>query len=175
MAEEKVKGRTASIVEFVLGALLVLSGFNVAKVNILNGFAFIAFGAFLIVCGLEWRVLLKERRIYLTFIGANAAATVSDLAQANNSSEKTVKDNLGLMIKKGMVRNLAINEQNGAIVSNSGMNGAKGPASSSAPAAPAASQAPEKVAMRCPGCGAPNEITKGETTACEYCGSPLSV
>lgn len=171
MAKEKVKGQTASIVEFVFGALLVLSGFGAMSVNPMNGIVFTSFGAFLIACGLEWRLLLKERRTYLTFIGAHAANTVSGLAQATNSPEKTVKDNLKLMIKKGMVGDFAINEQDGAIVSNSGANMAGGPFAAGTQAAPVA---PMKVTVRCSGCGAPNEITMGETTECEYCGSPLS-
>lgn len=170
MDKKKLKGQTASIVEIVLGALLVLSGLSQLgawHANIFMGLGWAFVGMFLIAQGVQWRILLKDYRSYMTLLSNDSSGSIANLASATNSSSKSVKENLEMMIKKGLLENAAINEQAGCIVlaAPTGNPVIKG-------ASPAETR--ETVTVECQGCGASNEVVKGAGAQCEHCGAPLN-
>lgn len=167
MEEKKLKGQTASIVEFVFGGLFVAGGVGNFALNPLNGLACIAFGAFLVVTGIQWRMLIKEYRTYMTVLSSDPVGSLTTIAQATNASNGTVKDNLKLMIKKGLAKGIVVDEQGNRVI--------RGNVQPDAVAAPP-SGAPipvEMVAVTCNGCGAKNEIARGATSQCDHCGAAL--
>ncbi len=70
------------------------------------------------------------------------------------------------MIKKGLAKNLVIDEQGGRILRN--QEATTVPAPTTAPVVPA-----EKATVTCTGCGAKSEITKGTTQECDHCGASI--
>lgn len=167
MEEKKLKGQTASIVEFIFGGLLVIGGIGNLALNPLNGLACIAFGAFLVVTGVQWRMLIKEYRTYMTVLSSDPTCSLTTIAQATNASNGTVKDNLKLMIKKGLAKGIVVDEQGNRVIS-----GNSHPTSVAAP--PSGSPVPvEMVAVTCSGCGAKNEIARGATGQCDHCGATI--
>ncbi len=175
MDQTRVKSGTAS---FIFGALLVLFGFTSMGSGVhllgINSFwrdlAFIFLGLFLIGNGLEWRILGSVCGKYSILLANDPSGSIANLAQATNASEKTVKDNLNLMIKKGVASNIAINEQDGAVVVNNRQQiGVPNPETVVIPS----TVTQEKVTVACSGCGAKAEVTKGSTAICEHCGTPI--
>ena len=168
MNANKVKGITASIVEFAFGGLFVIGGFSMTRGNLLTGLAWMSFGAFLILTGIQWRLLIKDYRSYSTLIGKDRTTRISYLAQATSQSESTVADNLKLMIQRKMVADIAINEHDKTIVNGS-------PEAMSADGVTSHAQSePELVTVRCEGCGAVNKLERGAVIECEHCGKPLN-
>lgn len=164
------KGKTASIVELIFGIIFVLAGITNIRSNALLGIAYIAFGAFLIVCGLEWRRLRSLYGTYATIISNGTAKTISDLASATHSSPLETKETLKRMIKKGLATNVAVDEHSGQII----VGEPTIKSATSIDAAPASAIPCETITAICPGCGAPNKIEKGTKTECEHCGAPIS-
>lgn len=168
--EKKMKGQTASIVELVLGALLVLSGLSQlgawnANIFMCFGWAFV--GLFLIAQGIQWRLLIKDYKTYVALLSNDSSGSISNLAAATSSTAKNVKENLQMMIKKGLLKNAAINEQEGSLVLGA-------PTGEPLIAASVSPEKTEVVAVECKGCGASNEIVKGRAAKCEHCGAPIS-
>lgn len=167
MKEEKLKGQTASIVEFVFGGLMVIGGFQSFKLNPLTGLAWMALGAFLIATGIQWRMLIKDYRTYMTVLSNDPTGSITSISQATNTSNGIVKDNLKLMIKKGLAKNMAVDEQGNRVLQSSNQ---------ASPVAAPPTGAPisvEMVAVTCSGCGAKNKVAKGTATQCEHCGTTL--
>ena len=116
MEEKKLKGQTASIVEFIFGGLLAIGGAGNLAFNPLNGLACIAFGAFLVMTGIQWRMLIKEYRTYMTVLSSDPTGSLTTIAQATNASIGTVKDNLKLMVKKGLAKGIVVDEQGNRVI-----------------------------------------------------------
>lgn len=164
------KGKTASMVELIFGVIFVLAGITNIRSNALLGIAYIAFGAFLIVCGLEWKRLRSLYGTYATIVSNGSVKTISDLAAATHSSPQETKETLKRMVKKGLATNVAVDEQSGQII----VGGSTTKTATSIDVAPAPATPCEIITAKCPGCGAPNKIQKGTTTECEHCGAPIS-
>lgn len=167
MEEKKLKGQTASIVEFVFGGLLVVGGVGNLAVNPINGLACIAFGAFFIATGIQWRMLIRDYRTYMTVLSSDPTGSLAPVAQATNTSNGVVKDNLKLMVKKGLAKGLVVDEQGNRVIFGNAQPGAVAAPPSGAPVPV------EMIAVTCAGCGAKNEVAKGTTVQCEHCGAPL--
>lgn len=167
MGKNKLKGETASIVEFVCGGLLVVSGLSQFVLNAWTALACLFFGLFLIVQGLQWRVLIKDYKAYSALLSADPTGSIPNLAAATKASAKEVKTSLTLMIKKGLMENAAIDEQGNRVVI-----GCPPPTGS-----PVSTQPPivaEAISIECKGCGAGNKVAKGSTAKCEHCGADIS-
>lgn len=167
MKEEKLKGQTASIVEFIFGGLIVIGSIQSLRFNPLSGLAWISLGAFLIATGIQWRMLIKDYRTYMTVLSNDPTGSITTIAQATNTSNGIVKDNLKLMIKKGLAKNMVVDEQGNRVLQS---NGQARPVA----APPSGSPVPvEMVAVTCDGCGAKSKVAKGTTALCEHCGAAL--
>lgn len=164
--EQKLKGQTASIVEFIFGGLIILGAFGSIAINPLQSIAYILFGAFLVVTGVQWRLLIKDYRTYMTILSNDPSGSLASISQATNASTTAVKDNLKLMIKKGLAKDIAIDEQAGRVLRNvSQENIAATPVTNETHL--------ETVAVVCNGCGAKNEVLKGSVSKCEHCGTTI--
>lgn len=171
MNQTKVKGKTASTVEFVFGALFLFFGIStMSSMMAWWSLAWILLGAFLIVNALEWRVLIRDYKTYSTLLANDPTGSIAKISQATNTSEKTVRDNLKLMIKKGIAIDTVINEQDGTVVTGDRRAYAPDPSTVVMPTA----ATPEITAVSCSGCGAVNNIPKGSAAQCEHCGTPIS-
>lgn len=165
--EQKLRGQTASVVEFVFGGLLALGGIGMVAVSPLQGIAYVLFGAFLVATGIQWRLLIKDYRTYMTVLSNDPTGSLTTISQATNSSVAAVKDNLKLMIRKGLAKDLVVDEQGNRVIRNMGsVNAAAAP-----PVGPPV--AVETVAVTCSGCGAKNEVVRGVATQCDHCGATL--
>lgn len=184
MQQKKLKGQTASIVEFVCGGILALagfSGFSQISHSGASGFfmalAWLLLGLFLIACGIEWRLLIKSFKRYSGLVGNNSLFPISQLAQATSTSTKDVRSNLELMIKRGLAEGYVLDDAEGTVV-NKGAGGHSpsqaAPTNAAAPTGAPVVPAQEKTTIICSGCGAKNEIVKGSTAECEHCGAKLS-
>lgn len=171
MTVDCAKGRTARIVEFVFGALFVLSGLSGIAFNPLTGVATLLFGLFLIVCGLQWTVMWQTAKRYDVILSKGAEMTIDHLASAAQEKPNETKENISLLVKKGVLTGVAIDESDRRIIvssANSSNPGSNPPAPMGSPVMPAT-----KV-VKCSGCGAVNEVRSGSTGMCEHCGSALS-
>lgn len=175
MGQRKLKGQTASMVEFIFGGILIISGFGgfsriFGASSVFNALTCLFLGLFLVSCAIEWRLLLKSYKRYSGLIGANATFSISQLAQATSSSTKEVRSNLELMIKKGLAEGYTIDDAEDAVVNQKA--GGQSPSKAAPigePVIPA-----QKKTVACEGCGATNEIIEGMTAECEHCGTKLS-
>lgn len=183
MGQKKVKGETATKVEIVLGALIVLGAFSslgqghlYGSQAVLNTLGMLFLGAYLLVRGIEWGQLVKVYRSYSTLLAHSPSGSIAEIACAEGTTVETVKKNLRLMIRRGMTTNITIDEQNNRVIS-----AVRGPATASignrqvpesqAPASQCAS--PEMVVVECAGCGAKNSIPRGIVTQCGHCGAQI--
>lgn len=170
MGQTKVKGSTASIVQCVFGVLLVAMGIIGMGSSLWYALFFLFLGAFLIASGVEWRLLIKAYRLYSVLLESDPSGSIANISNATNTSQKAVKDNLNLMIKKGMAPNMAVDEQGGCVVTR--LQGQAAAPNPSAVVIPAARR--EVVTVLCSGCGAANNVTRGVTSECGHCGAPIS-
>ena len=168
--EQKLKGQTASVVEFIFGGLLILGGLTSIAMIPLQGIAYVLLGAFLVLTGIQWRLLIKNYKTYMTVLSNDPTGSLTTIAQATNASTTTVKDNLKLMIKKGLAQGMVVDEQGNRVLRD---NDVSGNAANVVPSA-ASSEAPvEMVAAVCSGCGATNQVAKNSTANCEHCGAAI--
>lgn len=168
--EQKLKGQTASVVEFVFGGLLILGGLTSIVLSPLQSIAYVLFGIFLVLTGIQWRLLIKDYKTYMTVLSNDPTGSLTTIAQATNASTTTVKDNLKLMIKKGLAQGMAVDEQGNRVLRN---NDAFGMTTNAVPVVMPSEAPIEKVAVVCSGCGATNQVTKNSTAQCEHCGASI--
>ena len=84
-------------------------------------------------------------------------------------SSDIVKRNIELMIKKNYFVNAYVNQETNCIVLGGGNTVKKQQENNSVQ-----SYAVELVPVACKCCGGMNQVPRGRTVECEYCGSPIN-
>lgn len=171
MAEITTKGRGRSVVEYVLGIFFVLLSATLLR-SAFPALAFgpLCFGVFLILCGTVWSQLRHTCRKYSTLLSNDSSKSLDNLAKSVNSSASTVRSNIELMVKKGVLTNVAIDAKNNSVIVGS----TDGDAGQLPNRAVIFGVSPKAVVVECSGCGAKKSIPKGKNAICEYCGTDLS-
>ncbi len=173
MTEDYVKGKTARILEFVFGGILIIIGVLSLRQNPMNGITTALLGAFLLICGLQWTALWKTAKSYVALLSSSEEMTIDRLSSAAKETPKEVKENIGLMTKKGVLSGIAIDEHDRRIVISKAQDSSQAAGApvppSTAPVMPVQTQA-----VKCPGCGSVNEVQAGATAVCEHCGSTIN-
>lgn len=127
-----------------------------------------ALGVFLILKGRKTKKLVKTFKQYVSILAGDPENSLNTLAQSTNTSLDEVKKNLRMMIEKKFFANAVIDEKNQRLILR-GTTDMQQIYQNSA----SVTQVVQKVAVNCPGCGAVNEVPKGSTGKCEYCGCTL--
>lgn len=131
-----------------------------------------ALGFWVFSWGRKRQKMRSEFKKYVVQLSVDPFNSLEDLATATGSSVDIVKKNLQYMIKKNFFVNAFINEQTNQLVFPS-----MAQRSQQQTQAPQTSQdvsQQELIACICPCCGGKNEMVKGTTKECDFCGSPLS-
>ena len=166
-ARDKVKGKTRSVWEIVVGVLLVLGGIGGIGSQPLTGLASLFLGAFLIASGIEWKLLARCLRAYSVILSNDPSGSIAAIASATKTPERVVVKNLKLLVKKGLIPDAVVDEQAGRVIVRR--------ASAQPQTVPAqAPAAPPMVVVHCSACGADNDVPKGSAAPCEQCGTKLS-
>lgn len=133
---------------------------------------FAAFGFWVFSWGRKRRNMRLTFKRYVVQLNADPFNSLEDLATATNSSVDIVKKNLQYMIKKNFFVDAFINEQTNQLVLPSMASRVQQQAQ--APQTSKDADQQELVTVVCPCCGGRNEMVKGTTKECDFCGSPLS-
>ena len=163
-----VCGKILSFLGYCIEAFLLIGliayismGENVAAVVCL---LFMAIFSLFIITGIKIKRAIKRFNKYFALI-SNNTTSIDIIAMQTSQSVDFVRKDLQKMIdKKFFVQTYIDNNTNEIVVS--GENSAAKPVSHQPPNA-------EMTAISCANCGAVNQIVKGGSANCEYCGSPM--
>lgn len=184
MSQEKVKGSTASNVELVFGILFALGGlgslsqgfyWSSGRIWAVLGTLFL--GVFLILKAIEWKQLIKLYRTYSTLLANDPSGSIANLASSTSTTVEKVRNNLRLMIKRGLAANLVIDEAADRVLISSGVRNTPQSQTQSSPAATQQAthaSAAGNVVVQCPHCGASNSLPPHSTAKCGHCGGDIA-
>lgn len=175
MGEITSKGNIAKVLEIILGIFFLLTSFGGFSMQPVTSLGFLCLGIFFIVCGYQWAQLRSICKKYSTLLSTDPKKSISTLATATNSSVATVRANIQMMIKKGLIENIAIDEQSNRVVIKDASNNTSSDTSSASQISSTGEiLEPSIVVIECPGCGAKNKIPQGQAAECDHCGSSIN-
>lgn len=119
-------------------------------------------GIMLIMLSRRTKKLIAEFKKYVSVLSAAEIETIEELAATIGKPQAAVKKNLELMIKRNYFVNAYINHETNQLIIgkvadlniNTMVNS-------------------EQIVCNCKNCGATNRIVKGNSTNCDYCGTPI--
>lgn len=187
-------GKTISLVQMLAGIFLVLI-FSLCTIGYLTdkstadevGVAFLicslvldALGIWLIVLAIKKQKLIQEFKKYVAAISSDPRGYIPDIARALGASERTVRNNLELMIRKNFFSNAYIDRNTDCIVLANKRTVVQNTSSDLSDLTDEETASDdsnvstvEMVTVKCKGCGGINTVAKGQIGECDYCGSPL--
>lgn len=174
--KKETKAHNRSVIFIIAGAYCLLMdaiffmGFSSGHFSmpmLFIGVGLILIGAASIVRGLQWKAIDALLKKYLLLITNHPEYGVHDLAASLKTTPDVVKDTFRLFHKRGLMTDIAVDEQTNKLVYGAGLAFELGENASSR------SASDEMIEVECQSCGARKMISIGEMSTCEHCGSEI--
>ncbi|MEQ8235210.1 MAG: hypothetical protein ABRQ23_00355 [Syntrophomonadaceae bacterium] len=156
----------------VIGAVgsigIVSDPSNDSAGGIIVGLAMIVGGVIVLRKASETKKTAAKYKKYIDIVVNHNIRSIDNIAATVGLSYDVAVKDLQDMINIGYLKDAYINQGNREIVLKQNESAAYAQASTSDQAAT------QKLAVRCPGCGANNVVVVGRVLECEYCGTPIN-
>lgn len=149
----------------ILGIMLIMSPIILVEhaeafeeVGLLGFILFLllaGLGIFLVKLSLDISGLYKKFQEYVTVLSRDPSGYIPGIAGAMGKPIEAVTADLNDFVKRGWIENGYIDRSNYRLIINN------------------PHRVVSMVSVQCHGCGAVNQIPKGQNTPCEYCGTIL--
>lgn len=147
----------AFILISIMGIIVSISeGFG--KDDIGTIIFFVLAGVSMILLGLNMKNTAKKYKKYISIIVNGGTSLIDKIAEASDINYDEVRADIDKMLEKGYFTGAYIDESTNEIILAENKNKIEKKTS----------------IVTCRGCGANNTIVVGESSGCEFCGSPIS-
>ncbi len=176
----KIRGvRFLGLVLLVTG-ISMFSGVVTAPDSSAAASTFVILGGGFIFLGLKTMRRMKRLQLYPRFLPIDRMISVSTLAGFTSKSVKVIRNDLNKAIARGYYLNMVYDPRLDAIGYKTEGVGFYVPPTEPQREEPVREKKEKEPPKRvqevviCAGCSAPNTITRGVASSCEFCGAPLA-
>lgn len=176
----KIKGvRFLGMVLIIIG-IAIFSGVVSVPDSSPAASILVILGAALIFLGFSIMRRMKRLQLYPRFLPIDRMISVSTLAGFTSKSVKVIRNDLNKAIARGYYLNMVYDPRLDAIGYKTEGMGFYVPPTESIREEPVREKKEKEPPKRvqevviCTGCSAPNTITRGVASSCEFCGAPLA-
>lgn len=181
--ETNLTSKSSLIIHFIIGKFASLYGLGFLMISLIiilddsNDILSILFatlicgiiGICLIRFGIKRRKFIKRFRKYEDIISYRQEVFIDSIANMTSQSADFVIDDIQKMIKRKLFINMYIDRKYKRII----FKGKNDLVKTSYDGIDSVSRPKKMSVVKCSGCGAPNKISKGSSSECEFCGSPI--
>lgn len=172
-----VISKSLGILSSILGYFLALiGGFPLIlgtlkdSGSVILALIFVAIGTLLIIHGIKTKKRINRFKRYVNILSLENETSLERIASTSSQSVDFVTKDLELMIKRKFFINVYIDKNTNEII----LGNRKSQASNDTMKKSEVTEPKELKAVTCKNCGASNNITIGEVSECEFCGSIIN-
>lgn len=176
----KIKGvRFLGLVLIIIGFFMIIGGSGAVEGSMTTTFVTMG-GLAIILLGFSIMRRMKRLQLYPRFLPIDRMISVSTLAGFTSKSVKVIRNDLNKAIARGYYLNMVYDPRLDAIGYKTEGMGFYVPPTESIREEPVREKKEKEPPKRvqevviCAGCSAPNTITRGVASSCEFCGAPLA-